>query len=149
MEVFRIVQAHFANKLSASGFANRWNRKEEWVLYASASRSLASLELLVHQGQSLPKPNARIVVISIPDDDLFITSIQTKQLPAHWRSVHAYADLQKIGSAWYQQQTSVLLKIPSVIVPNECNYVINTQHPHFKKQIKYVRSEPYFWDERL
>ncbi|MGI9190720.1 MAG: RES family NAD+ phosphorylase [Chitinophagaceae bacterium] len=149
MEVFRIVQAQYAKSFNASGCANRWNKKDEWVLYAGASRSLASLELLVHQGQALPKPDSCVMVISIPDDAAFMSSINPKQLPANWRSLNAYPILQKLGSQWYQAQSTLVLKIPSVIIPNEFNYAINTKHPDFKKHIKKVRIESFFWDERL
>lgn len=88
------------------------------------------------------------MVIHIADDDEVITQVFRKNLPADWRTIAAYSSLQRIGSAWYQSLDSVVLKVPSAVIPHEYNYVINTEHPQFAKSVKHVGNEPYFWDER-
>ena len=89
------------------------------------------------------------MVISIADDDYLIKQIKIKDLPTNWRSLAAYSVLQKIGSGWYNKQESLVLKIPSAVIPLEHNYIINTKHPDFDVKIKMVRTEDYFWDSRL
>ena len=143
MEVFRIAKEKYAGKLSASGVENRWNKTGEFVIYAGSSRSLSTLELIVHRNAVIPEIAYRIMVLSLPDDDSYYTQVLTKDLPDSWRSIRAFAQLQQMGSQWYLQQTSLILKVPSVIIPNEYNFVINTKHPDYHK-VKLVRTEKYF-----
>jgi RES domain-containing protein len=149
MEVFRISKEEFSKSLSSSGSANRWNLKGQFVIYSGSSRSLSSLELVVHKGAVKPAFQYKVMVISIADDDYLFKQIKINELPFHWRSIAAYSDLQKIGSDWYNKQESLVLKIPSAIIPFEFNYIINTEHSEFGKKVNLVRTEDYFWDSRL
>lgn len=89
------------------------------------------------------------MVISIADDDYLIKQLQIKDLPSNWREFAAYSRLQKIGSDWYNSQETLILKVPSAVIPYEYNYVINTEHPAFADKVHLVRTEEYFWDSRL
>jgi len=149
MEVFRISQEAFASKLSATGSANRWNIKGQYVIYTGSSRSLSTLELIVHIGSVIPTVNYKVMVISIEDIDRLFKQINIASLPSNWRSLSAYPDLQKIGYDWYSNQESLVLKVPSAVIPNEFNYIINTEHPDFKKNVILAREEDYYWDDRL
>ncbi len=149
MEVFRISSAKYAKTLSTSGAANRWNKFGQHVIYCSSSRSLASIELVVHRASIQPLGKYKVMVLHLPDSPKHYEEFQIKQLPKNWRSLGAYADLQKLGSKWYEEKKSLILKIPSVVVPQEYNYIINTSHKDFKPKIKLVTTEPYFWDTRL
>jgi RES domain-containing protein len=57
--------------------------------------------------------------------------------------------LQRLGSEWITSQESLVLKVPSAVVPYEYNFIINTEHPEFSSKVKLVRTEEYFWDSRL
>ena len=149
MEVFRICAEPFSKSLAASGTANRWNMKGQFVIYAGSTRSLSTLELIVHKASVVPAIRYKVMVISIADNDSLFNQIYSKDLPLNWRSLPAYSQLQKIGSDWYTSRETLLLKIPSAIIVNEYNYAINTTHPDFKKHVKLVRTEDYFWDLRL
>ncbi|UHG94451.1 RES family NAD+ phosphorylase [Spirosoma oryzicola] len=149
MEVFRISKEIHANSLSSSGSANRWNLKGQQVIYTGSSRSLSSLELVVHRGAIQPATKYKVMVISIADEDYLIKQIQQKDLPANWRSLAGYTALQTIGSTWYNSQESLVLKVPSAVIVYEYNYVINTEHPDFNRNVQIVRTEDYFWDSRL
>lgn len=149
MEVFRISKEEFSKSLTSSGNANRWNLKGQYVIYAGSSRSLSSLELVVHKGAVKPTFIYKVMVISIADEDYLIKQIKTNELPLNWRSIGAYSDLQIIGSNWYNNRESLILKIPSAIIPLEFNYIINTIHPEFSNKVTLVRKEEYFWDSRL
>lgn len=149
MELFRISKEIYAQTLRSSGSANRWNTKGQQVIYAGASRSLASLELVVHRGAIQPGTPYKVMVISVADDDYLIKQVQSSQLPANWRSIAGYPALQSIGATWYNQQESLLLKVPSAIIVYEYNYVINTEHPDFSRKVQLIRTEDYFWDSRL
>ncbi|MCY7358455.1 MAG: RES family NAD+ phosphorylase [Rudanella sp.] len=149
MEVFRISKEVHATSLSASGSANRWNTKGQQVLYTGSSRSLSSLELVVHRGAIQPNVGYEVMVISIADDDYLIKQVQRSDLPPNWRSLAGYPSLKGIGSAWYNRQESLVLKVPSAIIVYEYNYIINTEHPDFGSKVQLVRTEDYFWDSRL
>lgn len=150
MEVHRISISKYANSLRASGAENRWNRKGEYVIYTGSSRALSSLELLVNR--SLARFNGaafKTMIISISDNEDLYTHIKKSDLPKNWRSRAAYSVLQRIGSEWYQQKKSLVLKIPSAVIPFEYNYAINSEHPEFSTSVELIRQEPFFWDERL
>lgn len=150
MEVFRISDSAFSKKLIASGLASRWNVNDQHVLYTSSSRSLATLELLVNQSFINSHIDYRVMVIAISDDTNLFTTITEKSLPKNWRSIKQYNHLQNIGSNWYINNRSLVLKVPSAVIPKEFNYVINTRHPDFKDQnIRLDFLERYFFDERL
>lgn len=150
MQVFRIASAKYSKALIASGNAARWNKENELVLYAAQHRSLATLELVVHRNSLPTTIKYETMVITIADDHKLITSINLKQLPKNWQNTAAYSDLQAIGSDWYKTQQSLLLKVPSVIVPQECNYIINTRHPDFfSGKIALTTREEFYFDNRL
>lgn len=149
MEVFRICKEEYSTSLVSSGSANRWNERGQRVLYTCSSRSLATLELIVHSSSVVPGAGYKVLVISISDDDNLFRSIQTADLPVKWRKMEAYSALQRIGSQWYKNRETLILRVPSAVIPAEYNYIINTEHPDFEKHIQLVRSEDYFWDERL
>jgi len=149
MEVYRISHTNHSKALSSSGSANRWNVKNEFVIYAGSSRSLSTLELVVHRSSISQLPNYEVMVISIADDEELFDQIPIKDLLKNWRAFEMYHELQQIGSSWYKDQRSLVLKVPSAVIPKEYNFIINTQHPLFKEKVRLVRNEEYFFDGRL
>ena len=149
MEVFRISEEQFSHKIEASGKASRWNEDNQYVLYTGSSRALSTLEKIVHFNSIQPAQIYSVMVISIADNDDLITRVLAKDMPPNWRSDTSYSLLQDIGSKWYASNQSLILQVPSAIITKEHNYLINTQHKDFKKNIKLIRREEYFWDERL
>ena len=149
LEVFRISTIEHASSLSYGGGENRWNRDGEYVIYTGSSRALSTLELVVHRKSIQPERDYRMMILSIADDDHLYTQVQINELPLAWRTFFAYGHLQSIGSKWYQSRESLVLKVPSAVIPQEYNYVINTAHPDFLTKVKLIRTEDYFWDERL
>ncbi|WP_299284280.1 RES family NAD+ phosphorylase [uncultured Mucilaginibacter sp.] len=149
MEVFRIVKEAFSKRLTASGAANRWNNPDEFVVYTGSSRSLSTLELVVHRNNIAPAFAYRMLIISVADEEKLFTAVLQNNLPENWRSVSAYSKLQQIGSDWYKSRQSLVLKVPSAVISQEYNYLISTKHPDFLEKVSLVRTENYFWDERL
>src|SRR5215217_2948594 len=99
MEVYRIVFEKFADQLYAPGFSGRWNYDSEYVIYAASSRSLASMENMVHKmGQGILGTRFTVMVLEIPDI-LPVKIITIPELPANWKLASNYADTQPLGSA--------------------------------------------------
>jgi len=149
MLVYRIAKEKYASRLTASGIAGRWNHDGQYVLYTAGSRSLATLEMVVHRSALLSGANYKMMIISIPDKNNMITTVSQDSLPSNWKSIAAYPLLQEIGNKWYKQSQSLLLKVPSVIVEQEYNYLINTLHSDFRKNINLKLIEEFGFDSRL
>ncbi len=149
MELYRISHKNFSRKLSGSGAANRWNLDGEYVIYAGSSRSLSTLEMVVHRNSIKKLPHYKLMIISIADEEDLIDRVPIEKLPNNWRSFESYYKLQLIGSKWYKEQDSLVLKVPSAVIPKEYNYIINTKHPLFLEKVSLLRNEEYFFDERL
>ena len=148
MEVFRVSSTKYSRQLNASGKAARWNKDGEFVIYAGETRSLAMLENIVHKSIQTGL-DYETMIISIMDSENFFTRKKLSDLPSNWRDISAYAKLQDIGSRWYQSKESLVLQVPSVIVPQEFNYVINASHPEFKNRITLIRQEEFVLDSRF
>jgi RES domain-containing protein len=147
MITYRITLAKWAEKLSASGRAARWNSNGQFMLYTAGSRALACLENLVHR-KSIGKDELfRITLLEIPDS-LKIEKLNTNKLPSGWQEFMNYANCQKIGDAWLEKKRTVALQVPSATIPEEFNLLINPRHPDFSR-IKLYAVEPFRFDERL
>jgi len=144
MEVYRICSEEHANVITASGYENRWNRGGQMVIYGSGSRSLATLEMMVRRSSILPTLNTRLMVLSISKEASLIRQVRLDELPRNWRSMAGRSVLQLIGASWYASKESLVLKIPSVVIPQEFNYAIKTVHPLFNECVKLVETESIF-----
>ncbi|MFD3001056.1 RES family NAD+ phosphorylase [Pontibacter toksunensis] len=147
MEVYRICLAKYAGDLFASGIRGRWNMKGSFVIYTAGSRALACLENVVHRSGEGLHDNFKTIVIDIPDD-LLIEIISSDDLPANWQETKSYPVYQPLGHAWYQKSTSPVLRVPSSIIPEEFNYILNTRHSDFSR-IKIKSTEDFFFDPRI
>lgn len=147
MEVFRITKKKYADKLFAPGVAGRWNEKGEEVIYTASSRSLACLENMVHKSGRGGTLTYRTMVIYIPDT-LAIEQVNLQDLPDNWNQIQLCKECQQKGSEWYNSKKTAVLKVPSAVIPDEFNFVLNSWHPEFR-QIKLVDSLPFIFDRRL
>jgi RES domain-containing protein len=108
----------------------RWNSPGVPVVYASATRSLALLEVLAGVGSM--RPLVHYVLIPVTFDDALIEVLSPGVLPADWRQSPPPTGTRGIGGGWVAGQTSAVLEVPSVLVPQEANYLINPVHPDAK-----------------
>lgn len=148
MEVFRVSSTKYSKELTASGKAARWNKDGEFVIYTGETRSLAMLENIVHKSIQTGL-DYETMIISITDSEDVFSRKKISDLPSNWRDISAYSKLQDMGSKWYHSKESLVLQVPSVIVPQEFNYIINANHPEFKNSITLVRQEEFVLDNRL
>ena len=149
MESYRITTKKWATTLQASGFASRWNSSGKFVIYSAENRSLACLENLVHRNGFGLNSDFCVVTILIPDD---ITTLQitSNQLPKNWDDLSEVGHLicRDFGDKWLDSQTAAVLIVPSVIIKNEQNILLNPNHQDFKK-IKIVATDNFLFDERF
>ena len=109
----------------------RWNSPGVAVIYVAGSASLAMLEMLVHlQGQELL---SRYVLFEVTFDRKLVADVKVKDLPRSWRKSPPPGAAQHIGDAWVAGGRSAVLRVPSVIVPTEANYLLNPSHPDFAR----------------
>lgn len=147
--IFNIRKEKYAHSLQASGVANRWNKNEEYVIYAGSSRALSILELTAHRSFISLDESYKILAIELNLSKSDVKEIKLSDLPDNWKSITAYPDLQKLGSDWYKSLTHLVFKVPSVLVPKEFNYLIHTKHPDFNKKVQIKEIENFNWDKRL
>lgn len=147
MYVYRISHVKYAHSLSASGSPARWNSKGTFVIYSAQSRALACLENVVHRTSEGLNELFRTMVIEIPDK-LPIVDVDISKLPTDWKEITQYPACQAYGDAWVRSGASAVLRAPSVIIPNEFNYIISIYHPDFA-QIKLVSVEDFIFDPRI
>ena len=109
----------------------RWNSKGVRLVYTSGSLSLATLEVMVHT--HFYSALKSYVCIPIDFDPSLLQSIAIDDLPDNWQADPIPQSVKKVGDRWIKNKESVILKIPSAIIPVEFNYLINPSHPDFGK----------------
>ena len=147
MLVYRIVHKRYADSLFASGLEGRWNSEGKKVLYTAESISLAYLETLAHRKGLGFNKDFKIMVIRIPSN-AEIQTVESSELSKSWRDFRNYSDCQKIVNAWFDADEKLCLKVPSAVVPENWNVVINTFHQDFKK-VKLIDVLDFEPDDRL
>jgi len=148
MKVYRISKCAFISDLQGTGAARypgRWHSKGTYILYTAGSPSLALLESVVHLS-NIAVSSYCMICLSVPEDK--IKAIAVKGLPANWYANPPVDILKNIGDEFIKENKFLALKIPSAIMPEENNYLLNPAHPDFKKvSIDYTRTIPI--DERF
>ena len=147
---WRLVKARLAARaFSGEGarlHGGRWSSPGTSVVYISETLSLAALEVLVHvQSSGLL---TSYVTCRVEFDSDWSSVIDRARLPSDWRTSPAPAELRAIGDDWVRERRSLLLKVPSAIVPLEHHCLINPAHPDFAR-LTIGPPEPFMFDTRL
>jgi RES domain-containing protein len=118
LTVYRIIEMRWQEgAFSGEGarqYPGRWNSRGAAMVYAASSRALAMLEILA----TLPPE----CIMALGD-----------ALPHDWRATPAPESTRAIGDDWLGQRASLALAVPSTLVPEEMNYLINPNHPEFER----------------
>ncbi|MGE3875328.1 MAG: RES family NAD+ phosphorylase [Parvibaculaceae bacterium] len=126
-----------ANDLSGAGAAKhpgRWNLEGQYVVYAAPSIALAVLETVAHLNDGGLPLNRYVVRIEVPNAEWNRRTVWTREdLPGGWDAIPASIVAAGIGAAWYESGASLLLQVPSAIVPREAAVVIHSTHPASNK----------------
>ncbi len=148
MIVYRITNSHYKDDISGTGAklkGARWNMPGSSMLYTAEHISLSALELLVHVGFEDIQKFYHLLSIFIPDDAA-MREINADKLKKDWYEDEDYSAF--MGTEFINNNLNLVLKVPSAIIPEEHNFLINPQHKDFKK-IKIKKSNPFIFDERL
>jgi RES domain-containing protein len=149
MKGFRIVPAPRARDLSGEGarrYGGRWNSPGVPMVYTATSASLAVLETLVHMGLNVFPDDLVLVTLEVPQD--LVSALEPARLPEHWAAYPAPAAASEIGDLWAREEQSVGLLVPSAILPQENNLLINPCHAR-ADLLEIVDILPYRVDRRL
>jgi RES domain-containing protein len=130
-----------------TGMAGRWNGAGKKVIYCAELIALAFLENMIRRQGVGFNDDFKIMIIEIPDD-VGITIINSAALQTGWRDFKDYAVCQPLGDQWYDRGSTLLLKVPSLVLPQSFNYVINTRHVDFTK-VQLIASTELVPDERI
>ncbi len=128
----RIVTRKFANTafsgVGARDYGGRWNSVGTPMVYTAGSVSLAILEWRVHLAQ-WPPPSVCIIEIEVGESLIWTPT----KLPASWHRMPSTRVTAEFGDEWIRSARSVMMRVPSAIVPGEWNYLINPSHPDFSR----------------
>ncbi|CAN5678134.1 RES family NAD+ phosphorylase [soil metagenome] len=145
MQVWRLASGAYP-PLTGEGARladGRWHSGGRRVVYTSESLALATLECLVHLPVRLP---ARYVAFRIEVPEGEIESLAPGLLSPGWQQHRV--ETREIGNEWLDQQRSLALLVPSVVVPHGSNCLINPAHPAAER-LRVLEQRPHRWDPRL
>lgn len=149
--VYRITKERYRDQVFA-GLGGlyaygRWTPRGRPVVYTSQSISLAVLEYALNYKRHGWLP-ASVLARAIIPDEVNVESVSASALPENWRDPDPPAALGGIGEYWLRRAQTACLKVPSAIVPEESNYLLNPAHPDFDK-LTIGAAEPFNFDRRL
>ena len=150
MHVYRIAKTRYIDDLRGTGarlHGGRWNHPNTSLLYTSSTRALATVEFLVHIPPAYLPQNLSMATIHIPDN-IHIETLSPNDLPSNWRQYPPPQKLADMGNAWVDASRSLAWAVPSAVIPQESNILINPTHADIRN-ITIVSIEPYIFDERL
>jgi RES domain-containing protein len=150
MHVWRLVKTRYAatpfDGEGARLYGARWNSPGKRVAYASSNSALAVLEVLVHMTGGGSLPGYSLVCANLPDS--LIEIIAPADLPPRWNSSPVPPTVQAIGDAWLASARSLVLQVPSTLVRDSYNFLVNPEHGDFGR-LTIISSEPFDFDRRL
>jgi len=154
MLAFRLLRArHAGAALEGEGarrYGGRWNPVGVPLVYCSSSLALAVLEQLVHMDPRDIPDDLVSIQIDLQESTAIRTLVPT-DLPADWLLDAGTAALREWGAAWTREDpgtSPAVLRVPSVIVPEESNLLLNPRHPG-SAAFTIVKQSPFRLDPRL
>ncbi len=136
--VYRLTKLRHQNQIF-SGLGGlyadgRWTLRGHPVIYTSASISLAVLEYTLNYRRHGWVP-ASVLGRAVIPDEVRIEVVSPTDLPRNWSAADSPPQLRAIGQRWLDAGAAAVLKVPSAVIVEEWNYVLNPQHPDFTKLI--------------
>lgn len=146
MHVFRIAgNKHLKDDLTGKGaslFPGRWNLKDVFCIYTSETRALALLEHIANvSSEAYLNSSFSLRTFYIPDD--CVLKISLGDLPSNWRERPPPVSTREFGTRLIDSKESLAYSLPSVVIPQEFNILIDPLHPDIKK-LRIVNYKIYF-----
>ncbi|AFL79905.1 hypothetical protein Aeqsu_0392 [Aequorivita sublithincola DSM 14238] len=150
MRIYRITRTQYIDDLSGEGarlYGGRWNRVGDAVVYFAENLSLCLLEIIVHVDYAGIPLDYSFIEVEIPDSTIkIIQSIDF--IESKWSSEEAVNKLQTLGSSWLKKKESLAMKVPSAVMHQDNNILVNPSHKDFAK-LKIIRTGKMDFDPRL
>lgn len=150
LRAWRIVKPRHAgeafNGEGARLYGGRWNSPGTRVVYVAESRALAALEILV--GLQSRSTLDRFVLIEAHFEEALVEDLRPDAIPDGWRTSPPRSETQVIGDRWVREARSAVLRVPSVLIPAEFNFLLNPAHPELGT-IEIRDPTPFRLDARL
>jgi RES domain-containing protein len=150
MIVYRITKKEHSALDGMGGLygPGRWHKKGNLVIYTSEHASLVAWEKIVHvtSFENLPK-NLLLVKIELPEG-IVVQSVPQKVLVKGWNSFPFALETVDYGTSFLQKKEHLALKVPSVIIPDEFNILLNPLHPDIRDCIV-ISTIPFVFDQRV
>ena len=151
LSLWRISKRKYADTAfsgeGARRVGGRWNSRGQGMVYTSGTLSLAALEVFVHMEIEDVATMLAWIRVDVPKE-VRIEHLEVAQLPPDWRNIPAPAVLATMGDDWFKSGSTAILAVPSVVIPMEYNYLINSSHPDFVK-LTVESPQPFELDPRL
>ena len=153
LTVWRLEKRRYAD-VAFRGYGSlktggRWHRKGTQVAYASEHPAVSAMEKMVWLESYERAQASEYVLLTLRlDPERHVESIPLERLPDGWDAYPHDPATQEIGTRWFREERSVVLEVPSAVIPVAKNYLINPFHPHFHEL---ERGDPtlFAWDARL
>ncbi len=151
LTVFRLGKHVYRDQLfSGQGglyASGRWTPRGRPVVYTSASISLAVLEYTVNYRRRGWVP-ATVLGRAVIPESVRVESVSLEKLPANWFAASPPRQLQVLGGEWLERGETSVLKVPSAIVTEEWNFLLNPLHPDFRK-LRMSTPKRFNFDQRV
>lgn len=149
MLVWRLCRKEYANLsgVGASLYGGRWNAPGSPVIYTASSLSLAFVEIIPGLRKNMIPKGFVSLLITI-DEKVSKKELTIEDFPKYWRQEKGKRWFIKEGDQWLKEKETLLLIVPSVIVPEEKNVLINPLHPDISK-VKIETIKPFTIDPRF
>jgi RES domain-containing protein len=149
MQLYRIAKSNYINDLNGTGakmYGGRWNRPGIPVLYTSQHISLSILELIVNfSSQAALSFDYSVATIEIPESKIYTPT--PSELPDNWIKYNN-TECWEMTEQLFHKKNQWAIKLPSVIVPQEYNVIINPLHKSHNSKIL-IKTEKFQLDYRL
>ena len=127
----------------------RWNSEGKAVVYSSATLSLAALEYLVHVEPLLAPSDLLAIEIELPEGAGVGARVEPTQFPTgDWRAYPAPEWQSELGDMWIEDGTFLWLAVPSAVVPQEYNVLVNPLHARMA-DVRVASTRAFSFDKRL
>ena len=150
MKIYRLTKTNFINDLSGEGarlFGGRWNKRGDSLLYFSEHLSLCVLELLTRIDFEFLVDDYSFIEVEVPSSLISMLK-KPSRISKKWRSNPPVSDTEIYGSTWLKNNKTLGLAVPSAVLTNENNILINPRHPQFS-QLKIIKTSVLDLDSRV